>query len=245
MVRNIDHASRKKSVLGATINRYIKNPLPVASEDVSDLFSLSSSTIRNIFAELEDEGLLTHPHTSAGRVPTNKGYRYYVDVLLSQAELLDDEKQRIIKEYKKEIRELDEALENTSEVISAITHYTSIVSFLEWEDKLFYNGISFVLEQPEFHDHKRISFLIRMIEQKEKLLNIINRDFSGKIKIYIGDEIGFPEIDNCSLVVSTYNVKKRPIGRLAILGPMRMEYEHIIPTLGYVSDYLTEILEKI
>ena len=98
MVRNIDHASRKKSVLGATINRYIKNPLPVASEDVSDLFSLSSSTIRNIFAELEDEGLLTHPHTSAGRVPTNKGYRYYVDVLLSQAELLDDEKQRIIKE---------------------------------------------------------------------------------------------------------------------------------------------------
>lgn len=245
MVRNIDQASRKKSILGATINRYIKNPLPVASEDMRDLFSLSSSTIRNIFAELEEEGLLTHPHTSAGRIPTHKGYRYYVDVLLSQAELLAEEKQSILKEYKKEIRKLDEALEYTSEVIAAITHYTSIVSFLEWEDKLFYNGISFVLEQPEFHDYKRISFLMKMIEEKEGLLNIINRDFSDKVKIYIGEEIGFPEIDNCSLVVATYNVKNRPMGRVAILGPMRMEYEHIIPTLGYVSDLLTEILEKI
>ena len=245
MARNIDYETRRRAILAAVINRYIREAEPVASEDVAKEFGLSSATIRNIFVELEEQGYLTHQHTSGGRIPTNKGYRYYVDFLVSQLQLLDAEKQSINKEYQKKVNRFEDALEKTSEVISTITHYAGIVSFLDWQDKFVYKGLSLILEQPEFKDSQRIRLLIKMMEDKQKLLHIINRDFEDRIKIYIGDELGLGEVDNCSLVVSTYKKKNKPQGRLAVLGPMRMEYSHIIPALEYVSATLGEVLDNI
>ncbi|MFH0762783.1 MAG: hypothetical protein V1925_02710 [Candidatus Omnitrophota bacterium] len=245
MVRSVDFKKRQNSVLSATINRYAFDALPVASDDIASEFDLSSATIRHIFAELEECGLLTHPHTSGGRVPTQKGYRYYVDYLIQEMQLLDGQKKDIVREYKKEIRQLEEALEKTTEVISTITHYAGIVSFLEWQDKFFYKGLSRILEQPEFHDSDRICLLVKMIEEKQRLLDIINRDFSGEVMVYIGSELGLPEMANCSLVVSNYRRKNRLSGRLAVLGPVRMEYGKIIPAMEYISCVLSEILDKI
>jgi heat-inducible transcriptional repressor len=168
-----------------------------------------------------------------------------VDLLLSRMRLLEEEKGRIVKEYKKELKRLEDALEETSEIISRITHYAGIVSFLEWQDRFFYRGISHILEQPEFRDSQQIRILIRMIEDKQRLLDIINRDFNGKVKVYIGRELECPEMENCSLVVSQYRFKERPSGRLAVLGPVRMEYEHIIPTVEYISDVLSDVLETV
>jgi heat-inducible transcriptional repressor len=245
MVRRVNYEARSRAVLTATINRHIKNALPVSSLDIAKEFDLSPATIRNIFVELEEAGFLTHPHTSAGRIPTDKGYHYYVDLLSSEIELLDEEKNSIMKQYEREINRLEEVLEKTSEVISSITHYTSIVSFLEWHDRFFYNGVSFVLEQPEFQDTRRTRYLIKMIEEKERLLDILNRDFTEKVRVYIGQELGCAEIDNCALAVTTYSVRNKPVGRMAVLGPSRMEYRHIIPALEYVSFVLSEALNKI
>ncbi len=246
MVRTVDNQSRKRSVLSSAINRYIKNALPVSSEGIAREFGLSSATIRNIFAELEGAGYLTHPYTSAGRVPTEKGYRYYVDFLLAEMDLLDEEKSRVTSEYKRQLNHLEDVLEATSEMVSALTGYAGIVSFLDWQDKIFYKGISSVLDQPEFQDLGQMRFLIRMLEDKRDLLDIINRDFEDedKVKVYIGKEIGCSQISNCALAVSRYKVKNKPAGRLAVLGPTRMEYEHIIPALEYVSDVLTEVLDN-
>jgi transcriptional regulator of heat shock response len=245
MVRNSDYSSRRKSVLSSAINRYIKHALPVASDDIAREFDLCSATIRNIFSELEESGYLKHPYTSGGRIPTTKGYRYYVDFLIQQMELMDEEKQRIVKDCKRKMRRLDDALENTSEVISEITHYAGIVSFLEWQDKIFYKGIGRILDQPEFRDADKIRILVKLMEDKNRLLDIINRDFTGKVKVYIGEELGFPEMENCSLIVSTYKLKSQPSGRLAVLGPMRMQYNHIIPVLEYISEVLTDVLSTI
>ncbi|MDD5044429.1 MAG: hypothetical protein PHU91_04235 [Candidatus Omnitrophica bacterium] len=245
MVKNIDHEQRKRDILTATINRYIQEAIPVASDDLAEDFELSSATIRNAFADLEKDGFLMHPYTSGGRIPTNKGYRYYVDFLLSQMELVDAEKEQIIREYKEEIRRLEDALEKTSQIISEITQYTGIVSFLEWQDKLFYKGMSLVLEQPEFRDYEKMRLLIRMIEDKKRLIDIINRDFSGTTRVYIGEELGCPEMDNCSLIVSSYQFKDKPSGRVAVLGPKRMKYKHTISALEYISDILQEVLNKI
>lgn len=245
MVRNTDYESRKKAVLAVTINKYIKKAVPISSEDLAKDFSLSSATIRNIFSDLEEGGYLTHPYTSGGRIPTSKGYRYYIDSLIMQMELLEDEKESIVREYKGEIKKLEDVLEKTSDIISTITHYASIVCLSEWQDKLFYKGISFTLEQPEFQDSNCIKFLIKMIEDKQRLFSIINREFKEKVRVYIGEELDYPEIKNCSLAVSNYSVKNKPSGRLAVLGPTRMEYNHIIPTLEYVSSVLTDLLDTI
>jgi len=244
MVRNVDRQSRRRAVLAATINRYIRGAQPVASDNIAEEFDLSSATIRNIFSELEKSGYLTHPHTSGGRVPTSKGYRYYVDFLLSQMDLLSSEKERIVQEYHKQIERLDDVLERTSEIISMITHYAGIVSFLERHEKFFYKGIGFILEQPEFQDLEKMRLIIRMIEEKERLLEIINRDFSGKSKVYIGEELECPEMKSCTLIVSSYMLNDRPSGRLAVLGPTRMEYDRTISSLEYISYILTDELER-
>lgn len=245
MVRNIDYESRRRAVLTTTINQYIKDAMPVASEDIAKNFDLSSATIRNIFAELEGEGYLTHLYTSGGRVPTGRGYRYYVDLLISQLNLMEEEKESIIKEFKREIRRLEDVLEQTSEIISAITHYAGIVSFLEWQDRFFYKGISRILELPEFQDINRTHSLIRVIEQKQNILDIINRQFDEKTKVYIGEELGCPEMQDCSIIICSYRRKNKPSGSLAVLGPMRMEYKQIIPRLECISDELTSLLDNI
>ena len=245
MVRTVDYETRRRAILAATIDRYIKDAAPVASEDIARDFALSSATIRNVFAELEEAGFLTHPYTSGGRIPTVRGYRYYVDLLLSQMELLSEEKESIVKECKKELRRFEDALENTSEVLTSITHYASIVSFLEWQGRIVYKGISRIFEQPEFRDLAQVHMLVRMLEQKDDLLEIINRDFPGKVKVYIGSELGCPPMEQCALVVSGYRRKEKPSGRLAVLGPMRMEYSHTIPALAYISDVLTQVLDDI
>ena len=84
-----------------------------------------------------------------------------------------------------------------------------------------------------------------MLEERELLLSIINRDFNDKIKVYIGEEIGCPEMDGCSLVVSSYKIKDKPSGRLAVLGPKRMKYKYTIPAVEHFSDILSELLEGI
>jgi transcriptional regulator of heat shock response len=245
VVRNIDRESRKRAVLTATINKYISLACPVASEDIACDFDLSSATIRSIFAESEESGYLAHPYTSGGRIPTDKGYRYYVDFLIAQIELLDEEKQRIVKEYQHKIKRLEDILEETSEVISQITRYAGIVSFLDWHDKFFYKGISRVLEQPEFHDFDKLRLLIGILEDKQQLLDIVNRDFSEKVKVYIGSELGLPDMGNCSLVVSSFQHKNKTSGRVAVLGPARMEYRHIIPTMEYISGVLSDALAEL
>jgi heat-inducible transcriptional repressor len=159
-------------------------------------------------------------------------------------QLLDNQKLRIVREYEKEIARLEDALEETSEIISAVTNYAGIVSFLDWHDRLLYRGISHVLEQPEFRDYQKVRILVKMIEEKEKLLKVINKDFEGKVKVYIGKELDYPEMENCSLVVTNYRVKNKPSGKLAVLGPVRMEYNLAIPALEYISDCLTHILDE-
>lgn len=245
MTKIIDHKSRKKSVLTVVINKYIKEALPVASEDLADDFSVSSATIRSIFKELEEDGYLKHPYTSGGRIPTNKGYRYYVDFLISQIDLLDTEKIRIGRELRMAVKKLEDILEKTTDLLSAVTHYASLVSFLDENQMLYYKGLSFILEQPEFSDSGRIRLLIKTIENKQALLNIINRDFKEKVKVYIGDELECPDIEDCSLVISSYSIRKKSSGRIAVLGPKRMEYTHIIPALDYMSDILTDTLDEI
>ncbi len=245
MVRVVDHNQRRDMILSASINAYINSATPVSSEALAQDFDLSSATVRNIFAELEESGYLTHPYTSAGRIPTDKGYRYYVDFLMSQIELLDNEKKAVINEYRSKIERLEDILEKTSEIISRITHYAGIVSLLEWEEKFFYKGLSYILEQPEFKNAEKICFLVKMIEEKKKLLDIINRDFKEPTKVYIGSEMECPEIGDCSLVISTYHRGRKKNGRLAVLGPRRMNYKHIIPALEFISQVVSDILTEL
>lgn len=242
MVKTINYERRKNNILAATIDFYIHNATAVSSQVLAHNFACSSATIRHVMAELEEEGLLTHTYTSSGRIPTDKGYRFYVDNLLLEIGLLQTEKDKVVQEYKNSKKELNILLEKTSDLLSSLSHCTGIVSFIDYRDKIFYKGMSLILEYPEFRDLGRIKVLMELLEEKEKLLSVINQDLEEKIKIYIGRELPFEDIDNCTLVISGYHLNQKPQGRIAILGPTRMEYAKVIPAIEYISDMLSNVL---
>ncbi len=239
-----DYHQRKDLVLGIVVDQYIKTVSPVSSSYIASAYNLelSPATIRNILAELEESGYLTHPHTSAGRMPTELGYRYYVDHLMHEIQLLENEKERIKAEYQQGVRELETLLQKTTQVISDITHYTSIVSIDSQPDKIFYRGTSLVVEYPELQDLTKIRNILQILEEKERILQVINRDLEKKIEIFIGQETACAPIASCSLAVARYQTENGPSGRLAVLGPTSMDYEKVVSTLEYISELMTELM---
>lgn len=238
------YKQRKDHILGIVVNSYIKTVTPVSSGYLVDEhhLDLSPATIRNILAELEADGLLTHPHTSAGRLPTQEGYRYYVDNLMNEIQLLEVEKTRIKKEYEREMRDLEAALERTSQVVSDLTHYTSIISVDGWGHKVFCRGTGYVVEYPDYQDLKKIRAILYALEEKESLMEVINRNLEERIKIYIGHELACSQIEGCSLAVSRFRTHSGPTGKIAVLGPTRMDYSRVVSTLNYLSRLIGEIV---
>ncbi len=243
-MRYIDKESRSREVLEAVVESYIKNACAVSSEELCRAFDCSSATMRNVMTDLEAQGYLAHMHTSSGRVPTDRGYRYYVDMLLTQMQLVEEEKEQLTREYNRQLNKLEDILEMTSEVLSAFTHCAGIVSISgKGYNKIFHNGASFIAEHPEFKHIEKIRSILRVLDEKKTLLEIINRDLEKKLNVYIGGELAVEEISNCSLIVTAYNMEDRPSGRIAVLGPRSMNYSYVIPTIEYVSELMSRAID--
>ena len=121
-------SERKKVILSAVVHRYITTAEPVSSSVLASEYklNLSSATIRNELSILEKYEYLTHPHTSAGRIPTDKGYRFYVDHLMQKRYLDETEKKLIINIYRKN-KEMEEMMKNTSQLLSKLTNNIGVV----------------------------------------------------------------------------------------------------------------------
>lgn len=126
-----DLNSRRDKILELIVDTYIDTATPIASRTISRKLrlSLSPATIRNVMSDLEELGLITHPYTSAGRIPTQKGYRYYIDRLMHAELLTEEEKRRIGREFKIRVNELDDILEKTSNILSSVSNQTGMVLF--------------------------------------------------------------------------------------------------------------------
>lgn len=246
-MRTVDTEARKREILLETIKEYIQNAMPVSSDVLRQRrgFELSSATIRNVLAELEDDGFLVQPHTSSGRIPTDKGYRYYLELLMQRGQLDEHQKEEIALPINLEHPEdLELILENASDCLAELTHYASIVSSVYRDDRFYFRGLHFLLEQPEFNDIDKMRAFLTVLEERARLLELINNAPQGSINIYIGKESHCDEIEDCSLVISTYSKKGSAKGRLGILGPKRMDYSKVISILEHLSQRLSKLLDE-
>ncbi|HTP13058.1 MAG TPA: heat-inducible transcriptional repressor HrcA [Bacteroidota bacterium] len=127
MAENLNE--REESVLRHVVHNYISTAIPVGSRYISKHYEshLSSATIRNVMSDLEESGYLSHPHTSAGRIPTDLGYRYYVDFLM-ELERISEQEKEIIREHLDKVFDADELLRDTSKLLSKISNQLSIVT---------------------------------------------------------------------------------------------------------------------
>ncbi len=197
---------RKRKVLQTVIHEFVRTGKPVGSNSItiSGRLGLSSATVRNILSELEKENLITHPHTSAGRIPTDKGYRSYVDSLIELQRLAIQEEQRIHREYENRIKEIEDLMGQTSKMLSSISHYTGFVMTPKLEKNKFAH-----MELVPLRDHQ---ILVAMITESGLTKHFIIRTEAEIPKEHLR---GIARIMNESLQGATLeNVQKKMLDRL-------------------------------
>ena len=243
MVRKVDYDERRKEILRKTIEYYLETAQPVSSEALLDRFKMdfSSATIRNTFQDLEDKGYLSHTHTSSGRIPTNLGYRFYIDDIMHKMELSFEEKNTLERFFDSYLEMGKDVFENASKIISNFTHYVGIMN-KEEQHGIYYCGWSYLFEQPEFRDIHIIQAIFRALEH-DRLLELMNRKMDNSTKVLIGDECGCPEMNNCSLVIHECSSPRKKFGRLAVLGPKRMAYDRVMSMMDYLSELIIREFE--
>lgn len=218
---------RKQEVLKAIIQHFIQTGEPVGSNTiiVSYKFSVSPATIRNDMAALEHEEFIFQPHTSAGRVPTDKGYRTYVNEL-ADVNAERHEALQLLHNLQKEFA-VERAKEKIYEAVSLLSRATQNVSFATLPDnaRTFYLGLSNVLRQPEFlNDTVRASQVIEVLEKHDNFVTLLKKlNINDTIQSFIGHENILPQIQSCSLMVTKYELKGFQ-GYIGVLGPTRMNY---------------------
>jgi len=161
--------------------------------------------------------------------------------LMKEIQLLEEEKSRVENAYQQNVRDLEGLLERTSEVISDLTNYASIISFDDWAGRFIIRGTGYVVDYPDYQDVSKIKHILMELERKERLLTIINQSLERKVRIYIGHEMACRNMDDCSLAVSGYRLHNGRTGRIAVLGPTRMDYQKVVSTLNYFANLMERI----
>jgi len=222
---------RKQRLLELIIKCYIQTSEPIGSQFLveSAELTVSGATVRNEMSELEEEGYLTQPHTSAGRIPTEDGYRYFVENLMTPASPKKKVSSAITALLQSQA-DPKKTLKQIGKYISFETH-TAIIIALD-HSSVYYTGISELLSQNEFRFQAFVISISQMFDQcEEHLDDLFARVRENKRKIFIGREN--PLGSSCSLVLSPlYDGDEL----LMSVGPMRMDYEKTLGIIEYVAE---------
>ncbi len=332
---------RRQAILAMVVREYIDSARSVGSKTIVERYNLgiSSATMRNEMAYLEERGYLTHFHTSAGRVPTEKGYRYFVERLMQEAELPLVEQRMIRHQFHQLHLELDQWMRLAAAVLAHTARSAALVTaprasrccfkHLElisirgpmvllililqggtvkeqmltlaqplsqddlsrtsnWLNELFggldtgqitaqlprlslfesqfaelvvelmertdegrgsdiyRDGLINILRQPEFTEVGNVRQLIRVLERRGFLEQVLAEALpvSG-VQVIIGGEGRWDELSEYSIVLAPYGVVGRAIGTVGVLGPMRMPYRRAISTVRYVADLLSDLVHEL
>lgn len=243
MTRPADIRDREREILGLIIDSYIDESKPISSAYICKKYHLpcSSATIRNIMVSLERQGFLSHIYTSSGRVPTQNGFRCYVENFDSQDEPCESSVSLGL--YNMPAPNIEEVVNHTLDTLVQLSGYTSLMAVSGRDVKVSFRGMRFMLEQPEFEDINRLKDIFYALEVKMDVLQSLLFDcIDDRIRILIGDDIGFEEISSCSLVVSGLREKNLSFA-FALLGPMRMDYNRATSCLRSVKSRFKETVE--
>ncbi len=335
-------SGRRHSLLLAAVSEFIATAEPVGSNQIAQRHHLGikSAMVRNMMSELEDGGFLSQPHTSSGRIPTDKAFRYYVDHLNGAARIGFEDRSQIELHYSGRGRDLSVLMRDTPRLLSLLTGQAAMVmapriesielervNFIrvrerevlavfvattgamqnrllaidrdhtqgeldrmagylneslggrtleqarEWIEQelrherarydlfvrealilgealaghgeaieVYVDGSAQALEQPEFSDPGKVRDLIRALDDKTALLELLERSVREQgLMVSIGSEN--PRLSGFAVIAAPYVGGSRPLGSLAIMGPVRMDYERVIPLVEYTARALSKVLE--
>jgi len=264
---------RQEVILASIINEYVETAEPVGSkmlENSSD-FDISSATIRAEMHALEQAGFLEHPHTSAGRVPTGKAYRYFVDNYINSRRPDEAKGPQATQAgiHNKDKNTIDKALQNTeknprdinitvAQLLSNISG-SLVITNVMGENDFYKTGLSDLFELPEFQEIERIMRVTSIFDEFENIFDQISSDFFGgsfaklvdenkesvlwdnQVRVLIGSENPISEISDETIMTSMYKLPKNYTGSLMLIGPMRMDYARNIDLIKYTTDQINKM----
>lgn len=218
---------RQQALLRTIITDYIKTAQPVGSQFIARTgrLNVSPATIRNEMVELEAAGYLYQPHTSAGRVPTVKGYQFYIDNFLEERPVPKRQERQLTQAADQ--GEQPERLKALAKVIAEFSDGAVFIGFSGSD--LYYTGLSNLFSQPEFAQHDLVRNLSEAIDHLDRVVNDIFSTID-EAEVLIGARNPFGH--DCSAVVAKYEING-VVGLLGILGPMRMDYQHNLGLIRY------------
>ncbi|OGH71791.1 MAG: hypothetical protein A2921_01530 [Candidatus Magasanikbacteria bacterium RIFCSPLOWO2_01_FULL_43_20b] len=221
---------RQEQLLKFIVESHINLAEPIGSKLLADEGDLevSGATIRNEMRELEEQGYLTHPHTSSGRIPTEAGYKYYVENIMLSVVLSKKVKSEM-EELAQTEKELAAQIKRVGKFIAEWTDSAVVVAFSP--DNIYYTGISNLFSQPEFQDYDRVVQFSNIFDQCEDRIEYLFALIkNNQIKILVGGQN--PLGAACSLV----GTRVRNGGLFVLLGPVRMDYARNASVAEFVSE---------
>jgi heat-inducible transcriptional repressor len=232
---------RQQKILSAVVEQYAEVASPVGSSLLAKVFGVSSATIRTEMAELERMDYITQPHTSAGRVPTDKGYRFYVN------QLSETERTETSTEERRAERALtarvphggmpDRIIRNAVDTLVELTSNLGIGTI---GNELYMSGLSNLFGQPEFMQGSQVLQVARLLDNLEPWLREVAPN--KPLNVYIGRENPIGRNAGCSLIISRFRSPYSDHSYIGVLGPTRQSYRDVMSLVSRAGKALEEAM---
>lgn len=251
---DMDISKRQRQILSQIIEEYAETASPVGSVTMAKLFGVSSATIRAEMAKLEVLGLIAQPHTSAGRVPTDAGYRYYVNHL----EESNGREYTMKPDYEDKAESERRMLERGAHVIEvrvssqsqadaairravdALVELTGNLGLATIGGELYLSGISRLFTQPEFMDTRRVQSVAKLLDNLEPWLR--EAAPGEALNIFIGHENPIGKNSEVSLIISKFRSPFSDRSYIGVLGPTRQNYARVMALVSHSGKMLESLL---
>jgi heat-inducible transcriptional repressor len=234
--------ARQTQILKALIEEYIETAQAVGSEALDKKYNLgvSPATIRNEMVALTKLGYLRQLHTSAGRVPSPAAMKFYIDQLMEERQMSLADEVKTKEEVWDARNDLDELLNEATHALAERTKSLAVAA--TDEGKVWHAGYANVFVNPEFSDIRTCANLFSFIEEAQRLHELFfERAMSGSpIDVLFGEELGWPELTPMGVVATHFSARGKK-GALGVIGPVRLSYPTIIPTLRYFKNLIEEV----
>jgi heat-inducible transcriptional repressor len=229
---------RQKQILCAIVEQYAEVASPVGSQLLAKVFGVSSATIRAEMAELERLGFIMQPHTSAGRVPTDKGYRFYVNQLADdQHELPERRGERALTARVHDAGMPERTIRNAVDTLVELTHNLGLATI---GNQLYMSGLSNLFGQPEFMQAGQVQQVARLLDNLEPWLR--EAAPNQPLNVYIGTENPIGRTAGCSLIISRFHSPYSDKSYIGVLGPTRQSYRDVMQLVARAGQTLEEVL---
>lgn len=240
-----DLSERQIQILKHIVEEYIETAQAVGSKVIENKYQLgiSPATIRNEMAKLIKLGYLKQPHTSAGRVPTPRALKYYINNLMKPRSLSVSEEVAVKEKVWEVRRNLDKLLREATRALAESTNALAVTTTNEHD--MYFSGTGNILEMPEFANLSLAHSMFEMLDRADWWEDIFERTYAYSSPYYVllGNEWGLDELYECGYVFAPFRVGGKVKGSIGVVGPLRLNYQYIIPTVEYLSNLISEMAE--